>query len=44
MRETLGVREDPVDEGASGTVVDEAARGYLWNDELLRPARVLVAE
>jgi molecular chaperone GrpE len=30
--------------GASGTVVDEAGRGYLWNDELLRPARVRVAE
>jgi molecular chaperone GrpE len=31
-------------EGAAGTVVDEAGRGYLWNDELLRPARVRVAE
>ena len=31
-------------EGAPGTVVDEAGRGYLWNDELLRPARVRVAE
>jgi molecular chaperone GrpE len=30
--------------GAAGTVVDEAGRGYLWNDELLRPARVRVAE
>ena len=29
---------------ASGTVVDEAGRGYLWKDELLRPARVRVAE
>jgi molecular chaperone GrpE len=27
-----------------GTVVDEAGRGYLWNDQLLRPARVRVAE
>jgi molecular chaperone GrpE len=27
-----------------GTVVDEAGRGYLWNDELLRPARVRVSE
>jgi len=27
-----------------GTVVDEAGRGYLWNDELLRPARVRVAQ
>jgi molecular chaperone GrpE len=30
--------------GAPGTVVDEAGRGYLWNEELLRPARVRVAE
>jgi molecular chaperone GrpE len=29
---------------APGTVVEEAGRGYLWNDELLRPARVRVAE
>lgn len=27
-----------------GTVVDEAGRGYLWKGELLRPARVRVAE
>ena len=31
-------------DGAAGTVVDEAGRGYLWNDELLRPARVRVSE
>jgi len=31
-------------EGEPGTVVDEAGRGYLWKDELLRPARVRVAE
>jgi molecular chaperone GrpE len=30
--------------GAPGTVIDEAGRGYLWNDELLRPARVRVAD
>jgi len=30
--------------GAPGAVVDEAGRGYLWKDELLRPARVRVAE
>lgn len=30
--------------GARGTVVDEACRGYLWRDALLRPARVRVAE
>ncbi len=29
---------------ATGTVVDEAGHGYRWNDELLRPARVRVAE
>jgi molecular chaperone GrpE len=29
---------------APGTVVDESGRGYLWNGELLRPARVRVAE
>jgi molecular chaperone GrpE len=35
-----------VRDGASApdTVVDEAGRGYLWKDELLRPARVRVAE
>ena len=29
---------------APGTVVDEAGRGYRWNEELLRPARVRVAQ
>lgn len=29
---------------APGTVVDEAGRGYSWDEELLRPARVRVAE
>jgi molecular chaperone GrpE len=28
---------------APGTVVDESARGYLWNGDLLRPAQVRVA-
>jgi molecular chaperone GrpE len=52
--ESVGQRFDPTHheaiatvrgfEGAPGTVVDEAGRGYLWNDELLRPARVRVAE
>ena len=52
--ESVGERFDPTrhealatvrDAGsAPGTVVDEAGRGYLWNDELLRPARVRVAE
>jgi len=27
----------------SGTVIDELRRGYLWNNELLRPAQVRVA-
>jgi molecular chaperone GrpE len=31
-------------DAAPGTVVDEAGRGYLWNDQLLRAARVRVAE
>ncbi|MCX6145502.1 MAG: nucleotide exchange factor GrpE [Ignavibacteriales bacterium] len=30
--------------GKPGTVVDELRRGYLWNNELLRPAQVRVAE
>jgi molecular chaperone GrpE len=52
--ESVGQRFDPTRheamatvrdfDGAPGTVVDEAGRGYLWNDELLRPARVRVAE
>lgn len=52
--ESVGQRFDPTRHeaiatvrdfaGAAGTVVDEAGRGYLWNDELLRPARVRVAE
>jgi molecular chaperone GrpE len=31
-------------DGAPGTVVDDAGRGYFWNHELLRPARVRVAD
>ncbi len=52
--ESVGERFDPTRHeavatvrdrnGAPGTVVDEAGRGYLWNGELLRPARVRVAE
>jgi molecular chaperone GrpE (heat shock protein) len=30
--------------GKPGTVVGETGRGYFWNGELLRPARVHVAE
>ena len=29
---------------APGSIVDEVRRGYMWNDELLRPAQVRVAE
>jgi molecular chaperone GrpE len=52
--ESVGLRFDPtrheaiatVRDGANApnTVVDEAGSGYLWQDELLRPARVRVAE
>jgi molecular chaperone GrpE len=52
--ESVGRRFDPTRheaaatvrdyDGPSGTVVDEAGRGYLWKGELLRPARVRVAE
>ena len=51
--ETLGQNFDPElheaiatvgDEGeTSGTIVAELSRGYLWEDELLRPAKVSVA-
>lgn len=52
--ESVGQRFDPtrheamatvrVVGGVPGSVVDEAGPGYLWNDQLLRPARVRVAE
>jgi molecular chaperone GrpE len=52
--ESVGQRFDPTRHEAlatvrdgdrePGTVVDESGRGYLWNDVLLRPARVRVAE
>jgi molecular chaperone GrpE len=32
------------DEYEPGTVVDEAQRGYRWGDDVLRPARVRVAQ
>jgi molecular chaperone GrpE len=32
------------DQYESGTVADEVQRGYRWGDEVLRPARVRVAE
>jgi molecular chaperone GrpE len=34
----------PGGDGKPGTVVAETGRGYFWNGELLRPARVRVAE
>jgi molecular chaperone GrpE len=34
----------PSEQHAPGTVVDEVRRGYVWGDELLRPARVRVAQ
>src|SRR5262245_21274316 len=41
LHEAIGTVEG---EGESGTVVDEVGRGYLWNGDLLRPARVRVAK
>jgi molecular chaperone GrpE len=32
------------DKHEPGTVIDEVQRGYRWGDELLRPARVRVAQ
>jgi molecular chaperone GrpE len=32
------------DQHESGTVIDEVQRGYRWGDEVLRPARVRVAQ
>lgn len=32
------------DEAEPGVVLDEVSRGYLWNGELLRPARVRVVK
>ena len=52
--ESVGQRFDPtrheatatvrVVGGVPGSVVDEAGPGYLWNEQLLRPAQVRVAE
>lgn len=52
--ESVGERFDPTrheamatvrDPGwAAGTVVDEVGHGYLWHGQLLRPARVRVAD
>ena len=40
VHEAISVVES--DEHESGTVYEENLRGYLWNGELLRPARVTV--
>lgn len=52
--ETVGEPFDPAlheavsavetDEVEPGVVLDEVRRGYIWNGELLRPARVRVAK
>jgi len=42
MHEAIGSVESA--EYESGTVADEVQRGYLWGGDLLRPARVLVAQ
>ena len=39
--EAIAVAED--EDREAGTVVDELRRGYLWKNELLRPAQVRVA-
>ncbi|RDJ93593.1 nucleotide exchange factor GrpE, partial [Lacticaseibacillus rhamnosus] len=36
VHEAIGVVQD--DEQETGTVLDELSRGYLWGDEVLRPA------
>jgi molecular chaperone GrpE len=41
LHEAVGSVES--DEQEPGAVLDELRRGYLWGDELLRPARVRVA-
>ena len=42
VAEAIGTRE--TDEGEDDVVVDEAQRGYLLGEELLRPASVIVAK
>lgn len=42
MHEAVGTV--PSDEQEAGTVFDELSRGYHWGDEVLRPARVRVAQ
>jgi molecular chaperone GrpE len=40
LHEAIGSVES--EEHESGVVIDEVQRGYRWNDEVLRPARVRV--
>jgi molecular chaperone GrpE (heat shock protein) len=42
MHEAMSVVES--DGRESGTVYEEERSGYLWNGELLRPARVVVVK
>ena len=42
LHEAIGSVQSDQDE--SGIVVDEVQRGYRWGDEVLRPARVRVAQ
>jgi molecular chaperone GrpE len=42
MHEAIGTVQS--DEQETGTVLDELSRGYLLGDEVLRPARVRVAQ
>jgi molecular chaperone GrpE len=42
LHEAVGTVE--TDEYEPGRVADEVQRGYRWNDEVLRPARVRVAK
>ena len=41
LHEAISVTEDADVE--PGTIIEDLRRGYLWNDELLRPAQVRVA-
>jgi molecular chaperone GrpE len=42
LHEAIGSVEN--EDVEPGTIVDEVQRGYRWGDELLRPARVRVAQ
>jgi molecular chaperone GrpE len=42
LHEAVDVRN--TDQATSGVVLDELSRGYRWGDEVLRPARVRVAQ